>query len=99
MSTKATYKCDAAESLFYLESLNFPKTFDLDCKKNIIFGKTFPYWEIPETNYPEKNEIFCAFQDKCYNFPELNPIMAAYNLSDTFDEVNIYRVIIKEGHK
>ena len=90
MKTKVSYSCDMDDGILALEDLNFPKSIDVECKKNFMFGQIFPYWDIPETNYPEKTEIFCAFPDECYNFAAVDPDMSALNLTDTFEKVNYY---------
>ena len=87
MKTKVTYTCDADDAAFPLEDLKFPKSFDVDCTKEMIFGDIFPYWKIPRINYPDVPEIYCAFLDECYNFMDFDPDFSSLNLTDTFDEV------------
>ena len=87
MKTKVSYTCDIDNSVLVLEDLNYPKSIDVECKMNFMFGQIFPYWDVPETNYPEKNEIFCAFPDECYNFAAVDPAMSDLNLTNTFDKV------------
>ena len=89
MKTEAEYSCDDSASVFYSEELNYESSFTLNCEKDLIFGSNFPYWKIPGTSYPEKNEIICALPTKCYNFIDIDPPLRGLGLSDTFDRSSI----------
>ena len=85
MKTEAEFECKDPESFFYEELLDYEASFSLTCEKNLILGGKFPYWKIPGTDYPNKNEVICAHPKKCYNFAEFDPSVRMLGLSDTFD--------------
>ena len=88
MKTEAEYSCDEADSVFYLEEVQYEASFTVTCENSTIFGKKFPYWKVPGTEYPAKPNIFCALPTNCYNFPIVNPPMNLLGLTDTYDKVN-----------
>ena len=85
MKTEANYRCDDPDSNFYVPEVSYSKTIKVTCEVNKIFGKKFPYWEIPGTNYPAVKEIYCALPTSCYNFYDVDPPMGPIGLSDNFD--------------
>ena len=89
MKTRAEYTCEDANSDFYLAEVDYNHSFIISCEKSLILGGKFPYWKVPGTDYPSKQEIFCAFPTECYNFPDVDPVMAPLGLTDTFDRVHI----------
>ena len=89
MKTRAEYTCEDANSDFYLAEVHYNHSFIISCEKSLILGGKFPYWKVPGTDYPSKQEIFCAFPTECYNFPDVDPVMAPLGLTDTFDRVHI----------
>ena len=88
MYTEAEYKCDDPDSSFYVTEVSYDKTFTITCETDKIFGKKFPYWKVPGTDYPNTKEIYCAFPTKCYNFIDVDPKMGPLGLSDNFDFIN-----------
>ena len=88
MYTEAEYKCDNEESNFYVPEISYEKKFKISCEIEKIFGKKFPYWKVPGTDYPKRKEIFCALPTKCYNFIDIEPLMSPLGLSDNFDNFN-----------
>lgn len=86
--TEAEFSCDDPASVFYLEEVNYEASFKVPCDEGTIFGKKFPYWKIPGTQYPAQPDIICALPTNCYNFPIVNPPMNILGLSDTYDEIN-----------
>lgn len=89
MKTRATYTCEDDNSDFYLAEVDYNHSFTISCEQSLILGGKFPYWKVPGTEYPSKQEIFCAFPTECYNFPDVDPVMAPLGLTDTFDRVHI----------
>ena len=89
MKTEVEYTCDDGKSVFYSEELNYTSSFTLSCEKDLIFGGKFPYWQIPDTEYPKKTEIICALPTKCYNFIDVDPQLKELGLSETFDRISI----------
>ena len=86
----ADFKCVESNASFFIQEVNYDANFTIPCEKKTIFGKTFPYWRIPETNYPEKTEIVCIKTTECFDFPLLNKMMdQTFNFSNTFDTVQI----------
>ena len=88
MFTETEYTCDDPDSSFYVPEVSYAKTFPVSCEVDKIFGKKFPYWKIPGTDYPKKKEIYCAFPTRCYNFIDVDPPMGPLGLSDNFDFIN-----------
>ena len=61
----------------------FNASFAVSCEKKLIFGKIFPYWKIPGTEYPTITEKECLTALECPDRPNLGA-----ELVDSFDNIN-----------
>ena len=88
---KVLYECGLDETTFFFESLNYQPNFTIPCSPNLILGGHFPYWQIPETEYPITNEIICISKEECFDYKHIEPVIKSLNLTDNFDKISFMK--------
>ena len=68
---------------FSITEVDFAASFSVPCEKETVFGKIFPYWKIPGTDYPVVTERQCLNALECLEKPNLGEAMA-----DSFDNIH-----------
>ena len=74
------------DSFFYLKKIEFEASFSVDCEKEIIFGKKFPYWKIGKIGgieYPDVTECPCLNALECNDEQDLGE-----EIANSFDKVS-----------
>ena len=66
-----------------MDEVGFDNKFSIPCEKEMIFGKLFPYWKLPGTDYPTIKELDCVNALECFERPDLGP-----DFADSFDNIN-----------